>query len=348
MNHHYVKYTLPVYSDTKSVFDEDGNRLDALLNGAHMPTEEEFEVDVCYNKPIDVLQTSSVHTETADKPFYKHKCYFKAYSGKNKAKLVIVFPGGGMKAKDAYSYMKIGSVLNSLGYAFLSITGYSPEYMALKGVTSRAAPVGSWYATEEAVKAYHYICEKYGWIDTAGVYIYGQSQGGQIAENFADFGGVPIAASFLDAPALSIQYVQMSLRMESVTAIYGITSGNFDPTKCLCCDPYTRNVSEPLTTSFSPNMTATKRRLTNSPVRIVGDPGDTYVNGNTLKVYAKAVENAGQWVEYHQYTNLAQPKHGVVQYSPVLGKVNDIDCTEGLSDMLEFFKRHGGYDYTIS
>lgn len=335
-------------TDYESVKNADGKTLKQDIDGIgqilHGVTEEEFEVDVQYESPIKDSQLTDELGTFAPKTKYKHKCYFKAFASDKKAKLIISMPGGGMKARAWYDYMNTGEIFNSLGYAVLCITGYSADYMALKGVTSGAAPVGSWYATEEVIKAYKYLTEKYKWIDTEGVYIYAESQGGNIAENVVDAGGMPIKAVALDAPALSIQLVQMSLRISSVTAIYGITSGNFDKNKCIGCDPWTRNVSEPLTTDYN-TLTAKKYRNTNSPLLIIGGLSDALVSPSTLKSYSKALMNAGQWVEYHAYPNVA---HGVVELTPVYGRVGTKNCTHGLADVLSFFERSGGYDFNAT
>ena len=120
--------------------------------------------------------------------------------------------------------------------------------MVSKGVSSgRAVPVGSWYATRAAIKAYDYIKDKYPFLDTEGIYIHGSSQGGMMAENFVDFSGANIRATVLDAPAISMYHIQYDLRSDSIPAIYGdndMTSdrSTFDQKKCLGCDPWTRGI----------------------------------------------------------------------------------------------------------
>lgn len=337
-------------TDYSSVLNENGDTLKSEIDGIgsiiHETTIESFTVDVCYETPISNTQTTDSQTQHKEYTTYAHSCYFSAYGSGEKAKLVISMPGGGMSAANWYNYMDTGKILNTLGYAVLCITGYSQAYMTSKGVSSNAAPVGSWYATEEVVKAYKYITDKYKWIDTNGVYIFAESQGGMIAENVVDFGGIPIKAVALDAPALSMQHVQMNLRMPSVAAVYGIQSGNFDASKCIGCDPWTRGVSEPISNTLA-NVTAKKTRNTNSPLLIIGGTSDSFVQPWTLQCYTKALMNAGQWVELHRYSGLTSPAHGVVQYSQVVGKIGITDITSGMVDIIAFFKRFGGYGFEV-
>lgn len=331
----------------KKQLHSNGEKISPLLY-AHDFVSESFNVGVSYPKPISELQTSDMVTSFRSETIYQHECFFSAPSGNDKAKLVILFPGGGGTAIGVFEYMNIGTLLNNIGYAVLAVMGYSREWMAEQGVTTRPAPVGSWYATEETIKAYQYITDKYDWVDKSGCYFYGESQGGHIAENVADFGAIPIKASALDAPALSVQYVQMSLRMDSVRAVYGIESGSFDKNKCIGCDPFTRNVDGEITNVSADNVTAKKRRNTNSPLLLMSCPGDQFVQNWTVRNYAKALMNSGQWVEYRSYSNLSgTTKHGVVQFSPVVGKVGSLDVTSGMVDVLNFFKRNGGYEYQI-
>lgn len=321
--------------------------IDGIGQIVHDSVIDEFDVEVMYEKPIPDDQLSSDVTAHKVYTTYDHHCYFVAPGGNSKNKLVISFPGGGMSAKNWYSYMNHGKILNSLGYAVLCVTGYSQEFMTSKGVSSGAAPVGSWYATEETIKAYKYITDKYKWVDADGCFFFGESQGGMIAENVVDFGGIPLRAVALDAPAVSMQHIQMSLRLSSVTAVYGITSGNFDANKCIGCDPWTRGVSEPISTTLA-NVTAKKIRNTDSPLMIIGGTNDTIVSPTVVKCYTKALMNAGQWVEYRGYSNLTGTKHGVVEHSAVCGKIGTTDVTDGMVDILYFFLRNGGYEFEVT
>lgn len=311
----------------------------------HPVTEETFTVDINYNRTIDSTQLSAVTPESEDAVYYSHTCYFRAPESGTKAKLVIACPGGGGTAVDAYNYCNEGPIWNYLGYAVLGITGYSPVWATEQGVTSGAAPIGSWYATETVIKAYQYVIEKYAWIDRDAVFLYGESQGGHIAENVAEMTNIPFRAIVLDAPALSIENHQMRLssRTAMIDALYGM-NGIYNADLCIGCDPYTRNVSGDIGTTLA-NVTAKKYRNTNAPTLIMIGSSDPLVSPNITKCYVRAVMNAGGFLKLRNYSGIG---HGVVQYSAVKGKIGMYDCTQGMADILTWFARYGGYSFTIT
>lgn len=311
----------------------------------HSVTEETFTVDINYNRTIASNQLSATTTESEDAVYYAHTCYFRAPSSDAKAKLVIICPGGGMGAVSGYNYCNEGAIFNALGYAVLSITGYSSAWATEHGVTRGAAPIGSWYATEEVIKAYQYVAEKYAWIDKEAVFLTGESQGGQVAENVAEMTNIPFRAIALDAPALSIENHQMRLssRTAMINALYGM-DGTYNADLCIGCDPYTRNVSDSIGTTLA-NVTAKKYRNTNAPTLIIAGSSDSIVSPNITKCYIRAVMNAGGFLKFRYYSGIG---HGVVQYSSVKGKVGMYDCTQGMADILTWFARYGGYSFTIT
>lgn len=323
----------------------------------HEEVTETFTVKVNGNKPFSPTQlTDAIPTSSyVGESLYDHTCYFKAPSGDSPCKLVISCPGGGITASSWYSYMNHGAILNSLGYAVLCITGYSDAYYNDKGVTSNHAPIGSWMATEEAKKAYKYLIEKYKWIDRNGVFLYGESQGGMVAENIAEESGIPICATVLDAPAISMQYAQMYIptRAACINVLYGLSNHNFNKAACVGCDPFTRNMSEDIVMDESGTLpvigdinsvTAKKYRSCGSPIMILSGSNDTTISPDVHKCYAKALMNANAPIQFLLYDGVG---HGVIQYSSVIGTVSSISCTSGLAKVLEFYNRFGGYGYTI-
>ena len=54
--------------------------------------------------------------------------------------------------------------------------------------------------------------------------------------------------------------------------------------------------------------------------------------------------NAGEWCKLKVYNC----GHGVIQYTNIIGTCEEKTITAGLADVLSFFKRCGGYDYTIT
>lgn len=223
---------------------------------------------------------------------------FKAPKKDGVCKLVISFPGGGASSESWYSYMNHGTILNKLGYAVLTIQGWSADWChdKISPSTNSVMPVGNWMALEEAVKAYQYIINNYDWIDKNGVYLYGESQGGCLAENFAELANVPVLATALDSPVISLKYHMWNFRQDAIRAFYGIESSNWDEDKVIGCDPYTRNIigeisgsgTNPSSMVDFNNVTAKKIRNCRSPLIILLSDNDTILSASVTKGYIKA------------------------------------------------------------
>lgn len=270
---------------------------------------------------------------------------------------MISFPGGGASSSGWYGYMNHGAILNSLGYAVLIVQGWSVDWCHDKigQSTNSVHPVGNWMALEEAVKAYQYLINKYDWIDRDGVYLYGESQGGCLAENFAELSGIPVLATALDSPVTSLRYHMWNFRQTAINAFYDIDSDNWDDSKTLGCDPFTRNmdgiivgtdISSGVTGSVEyDSVTAKKFRGCNSPLLILLGENDSIIGPSVTKAYVKALENAGFLCDLKLYNLPNTTGHGIIQYTSVVGVVNSINITAGLIQILEFYKRCGGYSY---
>lgn len=346
-NDHTVTPSKLYFVQVKEVVKADENAHDEVI--------EKFQVSVNASNPYKNGQFENPLDKSFKEDYkeYIHDCYFKAPKGNGKCKLVISCPGGGILAENWYSYMNIGKILNSLGYAVLCVTGYSQEWATDNNVVS-PVPCGSWMATEEVLKAYKYIIDKYPFIEQTGCYLYGESQGGMIAENVAEETNIPILATVLDSPAISIQYAQMYIpaRATSVKALYDMENHNFDANKCRGCDPFTRGMSEDIIMDEEDTLpsidinsiTAKKNRLCNSPVLMLTSENDTTISHYVHLAYAKALANNSFPVEVKLYSNAG---HGVIQYTSVIGDVNGVSCTSALAIMLEFFKRNGGYSFLV-
>lgn len=327
-----------------------------LQSNYHREVSEKIVSIVNSVKPtVDFTPNDSEYYEEGKK--YNHTSFFKAPEKDGVCKLIISFPGGGITSENWYSYMNHGAILNELGYAVLTIQGWSEEWChdKINASTNSVTPVGNWMALEEAVKAYQYVIDKYSWIDKNGVYLYGESQGGCLAENFAELANIPVLATVLDSPVISLKYHMWNFRQTAIYAFYGIENSSWDEDKVVGCDPYTRNmVGEILGSGTNPSsivdfnqVTAKKIRNCKSPLLILLSDNDTVLSPSVTKGYIKALKNGGSLCEVKMYNLPNSAGHGIVQYTNVIGSINNVNVTAGLVQILEFYKRYGGYDYSL-
>jgi hypothetical protein len=177
-----------------------------------------------------------------------------------------------------------------------------------------------------------------------------------MAENALEQSGIPFKGGVLDVPAISMQYAQMYIpsRASAIDALYGLSNHVFDKTKCLGCDPFTRNMSEDIVMTEAADfstlptinvetITAKKYRGTNTPLFIMAGSQDTTVSADVPAVYAKAICNAGLYCKFKKYNCT----HGCAERTNTVGTVNGTSCTAAVADMLDFFRRCGGYNYEL-
>lgn len=350
--------------------------------------EEYFTVEVSGRNPYVVDSTAKADVDH-DK-LYKDDCHFvaPAVPGGAPLKLVTLFVGGaGVKmnpphSDSMYSYMSMGEVLNSLGYAVLNAAGLPSEYCTDHGMAKPGgAQCMNWMAIESFRRAYDYVRSKYR-IDESGVFVYGESQGGGCAENIVEMSGVPIRCTALDAPSISMQYHQVfrvarrnAMVQQVLKALYGIddmASYRANQPKVAILDPFTRgtdsNLGELFTdesqvdgnaTSFKPgvtldDVTVKKIRASTSSLLVMVGVADNTISADVMLTYAKMIRNAGGnvCVEAYAASMFSGGTHGVVQYTancatlPSVFTGRTLNVTKGLHDLLVFYQRNGGHDLT--
>ena len=335
-------------------------RVENIEKGSGSHTSVEESISIVVNGSFPFLTTSSDGATTETVETYTHVGLFAAPAG-SVCKLLISCPGGGIAPSSWFNYANIANIALKLGYAVYIPYGWSSDYYTAHGGGSQ--PYCNWMALEEMRKAYDYIVKTYSWIDSNGVYLYGESQGGGLAENFAELAGIPVAATVLDCPLISLEHswLKYAKNLSSIKSLYGMTANQaFDKSKCAGCDPYTRNMSSDIaivdndygTTGILPsvdfaNVTAKKFRAANSPLLILLGDDDDVLSPSVTRGYVKALQNAGQPCKCISYSNAG---HGVVASNTgtsVIGTIGGFNATKALVDMLDFFKRYGGYNYTL-
>lgn len=285
---------------------------------------------------------------------YEDRCHFvmPANDG-NPVKLVILCHGGGVTITDTYdawyNYQNIGKIFNILGYATLTFNGLPKEWADEHNI-GIDRQCGNWMANESIERAYEYVISKYN-VDTNGCYVYGQSQGGMVAENVVELTNIPIIASVLESPAISMQYAQLYIggALEYLQAYYGFNSqSTYDKNKCIGLDPFIRNMSEDIIVTGNSvstlnvdidTMTQRKFRK-NSPVMIIRSLSDDVISHSVIGAYAKAIINGGGNCELLTYVNA---KHSTIATTEVIGVLEEIDIRASLYEILNFFRRHSGY-----
>ena len=307
----------------------------------------------CSGKPWadDNLFTVRNEDFLTDSEEYEDYCYYVQPDCKDApCKLVLYCHGGGQgvgMSGGGLGY-QVNNLLTKLGYAQLVCNCYPDAYMSTLGLPTgpgNSAPVLNWTIPQQYVAAYNYVIEKYN-IDRNGVYLLGMSQGGGTAENVAELTDIPIIAECIMAPAISLQYIQTSVRPSYVAALYGINSINdFTKDKVHGLDPFTRNVDkDTIYSNDSPTeeeckgITAKKFRK-NIPLLILQGEIDTTCNMKYVISYAKMIRNAGGMVEMVIY-------NGIGHADLIQGNAGTLDGESYGAPSIEaarWFEKFGGY-----
>lgn len=334
--------------------------------------DEFFYVDVNgtkQNGDNDFL-TIDDNTEPIQK-IYKDHCHIVIPENDGRPVKLIILPhgAGGQIVSGTYDswylHANRGLFFNSLGYAVLTFDGLPLEWCNEHGLEKNESQCGNWMATESCEKAYQYVIEHYN-IDKNGCYIFGSSQGGMVAENIVECTNIPILATVLEVPAISMQYCQLYLsgsRATYLNALYGFSNqSTYSKNKCIGLDPFVRNMDGDITFTGDSVLTlntdidnlSIKKYRKNTPMLILTAENDSTVSSKVVQAYAKAIRNAGGNCKLIIYKNT---NHNLVGNSPIVGTCefyykrytsgHTFDVSLALVEIAKFLHRHGGYEVTI-
>ena len=298
--------------------------------------KENFEVEVICNNPLpsDYLSEDS----SIQEPIIGHdRCVLvlpTTYTTRGTpTKLVLTAHGGGSEVKaDSYpaAPAAMWKYLISLGYAVLECNGMPYDFANIYGLDV-TRPVGNYIAVQSYKKAYDYVVNKYN-IDKNGCFMCGWSQGGHVSLNIGDLSGIPIKAIGLEAPVVSMlkQWnIANSVTIGDVTytrparlniaKLFGFIQLNttptndeilaleFDESKVLGYDPYTRNVIDAYMSNEEPTDIAelSTKKFNKVPFKIWIAKDDGVMTPSALhqRIIVNAVKKTGGVADIHLYPN---------------------------------------------
>ena len=270
---------------------------------------------------------------------------------------------------------KIFRYMLSLGYGILGADGLPDGWATELGLCERV--VGNYVAVQSAIKAWEYAKINYN-IDTERVFIFGYSQGGHYVQNIIDNSSIPIVAAAELSPVCSMRYHQWDLsasvtvggvtfdkgarlnvarifNFPAVTSNAELNSLAYDESKVLGFDPWVRNVENPyvgFTQSGNlwtlPSGTSiddiTMKKHLRCPLKIWCADNDNALGVDVMKVFIKAVKNAGQDADIQVYTSGA---HSIPSAQTAVGTFVENGDTVNLYpialDIADWFYLYGGY-----
>lgn len=317
--------------------------------------EEFFTVEVSGVNQNEAVYEGLMNEYVCDSKTYNDMCHFvmpDSIDG-SPCKLVILCHGGGVTITESvdnwYNYQNLGKIFNAMGYAVLLTNGMPRDWANEHGI-GIDRPCGNWMSVQSAVKAYNYVVNKYN-IDTNGCYVYGQSQGGMVAENIAELSGLPILATVLESPAISMKYAQLYIPSAKsyLQALYGFDSQEtYDESKCIGLDPFVRNVEPKIelsgnsVTSLDIDLDAmtNKKYRVNTPVLIIRSLDDTTISPKLIGAYAKSIINSGGNCKLLTYANAS---HSPIAGTDVVGTIDGFNVRSALYYILNYLSQFGGY-----
>ena len=324
--------------------------------------EEEyfFKVEVNTRKLFKNNNTTpKPPTELTDvKQYDEDICYCRLPKGHSKLakplKVIVMFHGGGFPIYENDNKIMTETMpyyFVACGYALVMSNGI-PQKLSDNNGLDYARPVGNWMAIESATKALQYACENFN-LDINEVYVYGYSQGGQTAFNFAECSNVKVRALALDCPCTSIKYHQIPLVPRNVEYFYGFkTQETYDRLKCYGLEPYSRGctkLEEKEEFTLNGNILTeedynkiTSRRTIRVPTKFFLASRDTTVEHWVNQVIVKQCQNNGQYCEMH----LEDSSRHCITFSGVKWNGNNLNAgsvTIALQGVAEWFSRFGGY-----
>lgn len=317
-------YYNKVYYQKISEYSELKNRITNLENQNKgkitEKTTEYFKVKVTGKPWLSDNNFESKSEDTLiDNTEYDGNCiYYQPKCEESPVKLVIVCHGGsqyvGSDESEGFNMGYPLTLLQKLGYAYLCCNCYPYDYMngvlgIGTGSLSDSAPVGNWTIMQAYSKALNYVLNKYN-IDKDNIFLMGVSQGGMTAENIAELMDINFKAECILEPAISMQFVQPSIRGNYLQAMYGFsTPETFSLDKVHGLDPFSRNTDSE--TGLNKDSTfeecaaiTTRKYRKGSPLLILQGAADVTVPAKWTAAYAKMIQNAGGQCEYILYSGL--------------------------------------------
>lgn len=279
---------------------------------------------------------------------------------------------------------KIMRYMLSLGYGILAADGVPDGWKDALGLAERA--VGNYVAVQSTIRAFDYVKENYN-IDADNVFLFGFSQGGHYAMNVLDNSNIPFAAFATISPACSMRYHQWDLAQQStidgvtytrsarlnIARMFGypafstneeLLALEFDPSKEIGYDPWTRNVENPYEgfVQQSPYGTTlwclptgttiddiTMKKHIKCPTKVFASKNDALLGSDVMRVLVKAIKNSGQVCDLQYY---ASGGHSMFNnQSPIGAFVENGESQNILPvgyDVALWFYRFGGYMPTIT
>lgn len=265
------------------------------------------------------------------------------------------------------------------GYAVMCADGVPNQLVTELGIGERTT--GNYIAVQSARRLYELVVNNYN-IDEKGCYLYGYSQGGHNALNLLDLSGIPFICACLVSPVVSMQWHQWNIKASTtaggVTYTYGarlniarlfgfpsVTSDaelnalQFEQEKVQGYDPWTRNVDNvynnfALGTTYGTNLyklpadfdlsTLTMKKHMKCPVHIWCATNDNVLGSDVMRVFAKAIQNAGCAVGLTCYTS---GSHSLQSSGTAIGTYTENGETLNLlplaNEISLYLNQNGGY-----
>ena len=333
-------------------------------------------------KPYQRLTYFTVDVQTGDGKSYRDNAVLylpETYSPDGESvKLVIYCKQGASQITPSSNPIEdVGfyNYLIHLGYAVLGVDGVPDGWRDQLGICERA--VGNPLAVQGTERAYHYVVDNYN-IAADGCFISGYSQGGHYAQNVIDLTDIPILAAAEQSPVCSMRYHQWDLNATvkvggvsfsqgarlNVARIFGfpaistnaqLKALSYDASLVADFDPWVRN-SENVYQGFVqksnlwylPEGTAvediTMTHRAKCPVKIWCAEDDTAISADVMKVFVKAIQNAGGIAEIDISSTGG---HGFFQKQAAVGSFTEngkaCNTLPIAADIGRWFARFGGY-----
>lgn len=338
----------------------------------------------CTQPQTTMFGAVSVNTAPYANKVYKDNCvlYLPATytTSGSPVKLVIYCKQGSSQitgSSNPIEGLKIFNYLISLGYAVLGVDGM-PDGLVSELQLDDTRVVGNYVAARATSLAYEYVVNNYN-IDSNGCFIFGYSQGGHYAQNVVDLTPIPILAVAEMSPVCSMRYHQWDLKNTrtiggvsftrpgrlNIARLFGfptvtndteLTNLEYNPMNVAGYDPWTRNVINPYTDFVQQSNGLWKLpdgvdledikmvKFTRAPLKIWCAENDTALGCDVMKVYIKAIKNAGQIADIRVYSTGG---HGIHSQQSAIGTFTENGKSHNLIpiayEIAQWFNNFGGY-----
>lgn len=343
-----------------------------------------FTIDVeCTAPNFSKFTAVSINTAPKANKVYKDNCVLylpTSYSTSgDPVKLIIYCKQGSSRitgSSDPIDSFNILPYFIYLGYAILGVDGM-PDALTSELKLDDTRVVGNYVAVRATELAYKYVLNNYN-IDPNGCFIFGYSQGGHYAQNVIDNTNIPILASAQLSPVCSIKYHQWDLKttvevdgenfnyparlniarlfgFREVTDNSSLTSLTYNRLNVCGFDPWDRNVIDayegfekhsglwtlPEGTSIND---IKMKKFTKAPLKIWCSENDAVLSCDVMKVFIKAIKNAGQIADIRVYTSGG---HTLYNSQDTLENFTENGKSKPLKpvayEMAQWFNHFGGY-----